>query len=95
MKQLALSLVVLLLTAQSEAGRMKEIFIMTNESVALELGFDEEELSIFGHRFVTAANADLAIQTQVTLSEANKTWTCLTTYKKTETFFEELGTVCN
>ena len=80
-------------SAPAFAGKMKEIYTMTNESVYEALGFDEGIASIEGHKFVSVAGADLAVQTTVRVYDG-KSYTCVTTFVDSEYFYQVNYTTC-
>ncbi|XGC81453.1 hypothetical protein ACES2L_03015 [Bdellovibrio bacteriovorus] len=92
MKKLILAAV--LFASPAFAGKMKEIWWMTNESVLQTLGFDEETVNVQGHKFVTVEGADLAIATEVRGYYARVTFKCLTTFKAANGFYEVIKTEC-
>lgn len=81
-------------SAPAFAGKMKEIYTMTNESVLETLGFYEDIAAVEGHKFLTIEGEDLAIQTTVRGYYGNATYTCLTTFVKSEGFYDVKKTVC-
>ncbi len=86
------------ITRSAEAGRMKEIYTVTNESVEFELGLFQDDgfITITGHKFVDPANADgIAVETKVMKGYSSQVlYTCVTEFVKTPTFFKEVGTTC-
>lgn len=86
------------ITHSAEAGRLKEIYTVTNESVELELGLFQDDgfISITGHKFVTPANeGGLAVETKVMKGYSSQVlYTCVTEFVKTETFYKEVETTC-
>lgn len=87
-----------MITRSAEAGRMKEIYTITNESVEFELGLFQDDglITITGHKFVTPANeGGLAVATKVMKGYSSQVlYTCVTEFVKTATFFKEIETVC-
>lgn len=80
-------------SAPAFAGKMKEIYTMTNESVLETLGFDEGIMNVEGHKFVSVAGADLAVQTTVR-GYNGKSYTCVTTFVDSEYFYQVNYTTC-
>lgn len=77
---------VLLCATPAFAGKMKEIYIMTQESVMDYLGFDESVIQIEGMGFVKVEGADLAVETIARSFYSRQApapyFKCITTYKK-------------
>ncbi|WP_374077847.1 hypothetical protein [Bdellovibrio bacteriovorus] len=98
MKKLIAVLLVLSAAPASYAGKMKEIWWMTNESVLETLGFDEGTVAIENHKFVQVEGADLAIQTTVRgfyrVNGSVPTYQCVTAFVKTNDFYDVLKTEC-
>lgn len=86
------------ITRTAEAGRMKEIYTITNESVEFELGLFQDDgfITITGHKFVTPVNeGGLAVETKVMKGYSSEVlYTCVTEFVKTPTFFKEVETTC-
>ncbi|QDK38408.1 hypothetical protein [Bdellovibrio sp. NC01] len=81
------------------AGRMKEIYIDTRESVLDYLGFDESIISIEGMKFVQVEGVDLAVESIArgfySRNSPAPTFKCLTIFKKTDTDnYSVVGTKC-
>lgn len=99
MKKLIAALLVLSVAPASYAGKMKEIWSMTNESVLETLGFDEGVVSIERYQFVQIEGADLAVETSVRANFGDNgsypTYECLTTFVKTSDFYQVLKTKCD
>ncbi|WP_413583199.1 hypothetical protein [Bdellovibrio sp. HCB288] len=82
----------------ASAGAMKEISIMTTDSVLETLGFDESIVSI-DHKFTQVAGYDVAI---ISVARANykvkgvaPTFQCLTVFKKnSENWYDIVKTEC-
>ena len=89
----------LLFVGSVEAGRMKEIYTMTNEAVELELGLYQDQglITITGHKFANAESADgIAVETKIIANTNGKVlYTCVTQFEKTERFFRDYKTTCN
>lgn len=96
-KFIAAALVVFAVTP-AFAGKMKEIFTMTEESVMDTLGFDEDVIRIEDASFTQVQGADLAVKTLARMyysrQNAPASFDCVTTFKKTETFYSVIKTVC-
>lgn len=97
MKKILL-VVAMLVCLPVSAGKMKEIYTMTQESILDELGFDENVVKIEGWQFVNAPGADLAVSTYVRMYYSREAapagFDCLTTFKKVESGFDVLKTKC-
>lgn len=97
MKKLFIA-IMMLACLPSFAGKMKEIYTMTEESVLGELGFDESIVKIEGWEFVKVEGADLAVSTYVrmyySMDSAPAGFDCLTTFKKTGDSFDVIDTQC-
>lgn len=80
------------------AGKMKEIYTMTQESVMEHLGFDENIIKIEGFDFIQVEGADLAVLTNVrsyySVEEAPASFDCVTTFAKSATGYEVVKTKC-
>ena len=94
----AATIFVTFITGSAQAGRMSEIYTMTNESVEFELGLFQDDglITITGHKFVAAQSAEgLAVETKVLKGYSSEVlYTCVTQFKKTPTFFKENGSDC-
>lgn len=77
----------LVVSSSAHAGKMKEIYIMTTDSILETFGFDESMVQIDDYHFVQVEGEDLAVQTTVRVYYTRAVYTCVTTFKKTETFF--------
>lgn len=97
MKKFLLSLVIFA-SIPAFAGKMKEIYIMTEESVMDHLGFDESVIKIEGFQIIPLEGADLAVRTSAvmyySISEAPAYFNCVTTFAKAGDFFEVVKTKC-
>lgn len=97
MKNLLIAALVCLALPAS-AGKMKEIWQMTNDSVLETLGFDEEIVAVEGHKFLQLENEDLAVQTTVRGYYRSRgvvpMFQCVTTFVKSENFFDVKKTTC-
>lgn len=81
------------------AGKMKEIYIDTRESVLDYLGFDESIISIEGMKFVQVEGADLAVESiarsYYSRNSPAPTFKCVTIFKKTDAdSYSVVGTKC-
>ena len=93
----------LFLSATAHAGRMDEIVIMTQESIAQTLnlaGGLEHTIQFVSQDFVKAnPYRDLAVETKVLVTNVptiqKHEWTCVTQFVKTPKFFEVSETNCN
>lgn len=94
LKLTAILLSTLFVINASAGGKMAEIYTMTNESVAEALGFDEESIQIYDHRFVSNESKSIQVQTKIKAIYSSSAWTCLTTFKPTQNFFEVAQTDC-
>lgn len=97
MKKLLVAFVVFA-SVPAFAGKMKEIYTMTHESVMDVLGFDESVVKIEGWEFVTVEGADLAVSTYArmyySMDSAPAGFDCLTTFVKTGSSYEVVKTKC-
>ena len=97
MKKIIASLLVVVCTSPAFAGKMKEIFQSTNESVLESLGFDEADVSISGYRFVKL-NDGLAVKTTVKgkmrVQGTVPAFDCTTTYQGTVGKYRVMDTFC-
>lgn len=92
MKNLLMALLIFL-SLPAFAGKMKEIYSMTNESVLEALSEEEGITSVDGHKFVSVPGADLAVQT--TAHGLNgKSFTCVTTFLDSGYFYQVNYTTC-
>ena len=93
-----LAFLIMLFFQTANAGVMKEIWSMTNESVLETLGFEEGMVVIDNYQFVRIDGADLAVRTTVKvlypIGSAKPTFFCVTTYKKDADFYSLLTTDC-
>ncbi|MDG0817722.1 hypothetical protein [Bdellovibrio svalbardensis] len=81
------------------AGKMKDIYIDTRESVMDYLGFDESIISIEGMKFVQVEGADVAVETiargYYSRSIPAPTFKCVTIFKKQDfDSYLVVGTKC-
>lgn len=99
MNKLIVALLILSAAPASYAGKMKEIWSMTNESVLETLGFNEGVVSIEYYQFVQIEGVDLAVETSVRTNFGDNgrypTYECLTTFVKTNDFYKVLKTKCD
>ena len=97
MKNVIMALVVLS-AAPAYAGKMKEIFTMTQESVMDVLGFDESVIRIEDAQFVKIEGVDLAVKTVArsyySREEAPANFECVTTFKKSGESYSVITTKC-
>lgn len=97
MKKFILALVIFA-SVPAFAGKMKEIYIMTQESVLDHLGFDESVIKIEGLEFIQVEGADLAVLTNAVMYYSVKdvpaAFQCVTTFVETATFYEVVKTKC-
>lgn len=80
------------------AGKMKEIWSMTQESVLDTLGFNEDVVKIEGFQFIQVQDADLAVQTDVVMyysrDAAPAAFECVTKFSKHGDSYDVIGTQC-
>ncbi|AFY00384.1 hypothetical protein [Bdellovibrio bacteriovorus] len=81
-------------SAPAFAGKMKEIYIMTTDSILENFGFDDSQVQIDDYKFVTVEGEDLAVQTTVRVYYTRAVYTCVTTFKKTEHFYDVKNLRC-
>lgn len=93
MKNLLMTAIVLF-SAPSFAGQMKEIWSMTNESVLQNLGVEEDFVTISGYKFTTVEGADLAVETSVKGNYTASFYECITTFRKNVDEFSVIATAC-
>lgn len=97
MKKLLVAFVVLA-SSPAFAGKMKEIYTMTQESVLDVLGFDESVVQFEGLEFVKVEGAELAVSTNVrmyySMANAPAGFKCLTTFVKAGNFYDVEKTSC-
>jgi hypothetical protein len=97
MKNVVMTLLVLSATP-AFAGKMKDILIMTEESVMDVLGFDESVIRIEDAQFVKVDGVDLAVKSiarsYYSRSESPASFECLTTFRKSGESFSVINTKC-
>ena len=97
MKKMILSLLVVASASPAFAGKMKEIWQMTNESVLETLGFDEGDVTIGNYRF-EKLNDGLAVKTTVKgklrVQGTVPTFDCATSYKGKVGNYKVVDTFC-
>lgn len=97
MKKMILSLLVVASASPAFAGKMKEIWQMTNESVLESLGFDEGDVTISGYRF-EKLNDGMAVKTTVKgklkVQGTVPAFDCTTTYKGSIGKYKVVDTFC-
>lgn len=93
MKNLLLTAIVLF-SVPSFAGKMKEIWSMTNESVLSTLGMEEDYVTISGYKFTEIEGADLAVETSVKGTYTPHYYECVTTFRKNADFYSVIVTAC-
>jgi hypothetical protein len=80
------------------AGKMKEIHIMTQESVMDYLGFDENVIKFESFDFVQIEGVDLAVETiarsYYSVNEVPPTFKCVTTFAKSGDNYSVIKTKC-
>ncbi|MFS4459580.1 hypothetical protein [Bdellovibrio sp. HCB2-146] len=98
MKKLIISLVVVSAAMPAFAGKMKEIWQSTNESVLETLGFDEGDVSVSGYKF-EKTNDGLAVKTTVKgkykVQGIVPTFDCTTSYKGKVGNYKLVDTFCD
>ncbi|WP_413586053.1 hypothetical protein [Bdellovibrio sp. HCB274] len=98
MKSFFIASALILSSSFASAGAMKEISMMTTESVLETLGFDESIVSI-EQKFTTVAGYDVAI---ITMARGNykvkgvvPTFKCVTVFKKnSDNWYDIVKTEC-
>ncbi len=99
MKRVLLSLLVCSLAAPAFAGKMKEIWQDTNESVLATLGFEEGSVSISGYKFEKVQGVDLAVRTFVKgryrVAGTVPEFDCLTTFRGKTGHYRVQDTMCD
>jgi hypothetical protein len=97
MKKILVSLLVVAAASPSFAGKMKEIWDTTNESVLQSLGFDEGDVTIGNYRF-QKLNDGLAVKTTVKgklrVQGTIPSFDCTTTYKGKVGSYKVVDTFC-
>ena len=97
MKKMIVSLLVVASASPAFAGKMKEIWQMTNESVLQSLGFDEGEVVISGYKFANL-NDGLEVKTSVKgklrVQGTVPAFDCTTTYKGSVGKYKLVDTFC-
>ena len=93
MKKLILSLI-LIMTLPAVAGKMKEIYILTVESVTSTLGLTEDYIAIESTTIVEISGADLAVRTIVQDKFDTEKFDCITIFEKTQNSFQVIQTKC-
>jgi hypothetical protein len=80
------------------AGRMKEVYILTQESVLETLGYDDTVAVVEDLKFVKIENVDLSVQSKVRVTasvfDRAPTYSCITLLQKSEAFFEVIRSEC-
>lgn len=98
MKKLIVSMLIVSAAAPAFAGKMKEIWQTTNESVLESLGFDEGDVSISGYKF-EKLDGGLAVKTTVKgkykVQGTLPTFDCTTTYKGKVGNYKVVDTFCD
>lgn len=97
MKKLIVSLLVVASANPAFAGKMKEIWQTTNESVLESLGFDEGDVTVGNYRF-EKLNDGLAVKTSVKgklkVQGTVPAFDCTTTYKGSVGKYKLVDTFC-
>lgn len=93
MKKTILSLILLFSTSVF-AGKMKDIYILTLESVTSTIGLDEEYVDIESAKIVQITGADLAVRTIVLDKYDTEKFDCMTIFEKLQNTFQVLNTKC-
>lgn len=77
----------------ASAGKVKEIYILTTESVLEHLGLDWEEAEVTNIRFTNTPGYQIAVQSEVDLGV--KKYSCLTTFVESGKFWQVDYTECH
>lgn len=93
MKKFILSLI-LIITLPAFAGKMKDLYILTVDSVTSTLGLSEDYIQIESTTIVQISGADLAVRTIVQDKYDTEKFDCITTFKKSQNSFEVIETKC-
>jgi hypothetical protein len=97
MKKMILSLLVVACASPAFAGKMKEIWQTTNESVLESLGFVEGDVTVGNYRF-EKFNDGLAVKTTVKgklkVQGTVPAFDCTTTYKGSVGNYKVVDTFC-
>lgn len=76
----------------ARAGKVKEIYILTTESVLEHLGLEWDEAELSNIRFIDVKGYQVAVYSEVDL--AVKKYTCITTFVETGKFWQVDYTEC-
>lgn len=87
MKVWAVALVVVAgFSFSARAGKVKEIYILTTESVLETLGFEWEEAEVSNIQFIAIPGYEIAVQSEV--STPLQKYSCVTTFVKANQFWQ-------
>lgn len=93
-----LLILIAFITIPAWAGRMKEVYIMTQESVLNTLGYDETVAVVEDLKFVKIENVDLSVQSTVRVTssvfEKAPAYSCITLFEKTSDLFQVIKSQC-
>lgn len=87
MKAFLVAALLVVSSTVAHAGRVKEIHIMTTESIYDAFSVDESMVQIDGYDFVQIEGEDLAVQTTVRFYDTRAVYSCVTIFAKTERFY--------
>jgi hypothetical protein len=91
-----LAVLMVLATLPASAGKMKEIYILTVDSVLETLDLDESVASVEGLNFVQEQGFALAVASKVRplYLSGHKGYSCITYFKESGANFAVVGTDC-
>ncbi len=95
MKNLLL-IAVLLFSGPTFAGKMKEIWALTNESVLATLGLEEDYVQISGYKIIQTGEGEFAVHTKLEnfAGDIKSEYQCVTNFRNEVDSFSVVESSC-
>ncbi len=87
-------LALLITSTMASAGRMKDIYIDTMDSIVSVLGTSEDYIRVKSQKFVSVQDADIAVATIIQDIYSGEYFECITKFDKRESGFQLRNTAC-